>query len=336
MERPYFSILMPARNAEATLPQLLDSILRQRHTDWELVAVDDGSDDGSLHLLTTRAKHDRRIRVFPCRGEGLVEALNTGLSVARGRWTVRVDADDICHPELLAALHGNIRREPEASVHAVQVRYVPRQRLQQGLLAYESWINSLTRHEQIVRDMFVECPMPHPTLTCRRDNLISLGGYRDMGWPEDYDLVLRFWLSGSVFSKAPVVRYFWRDTAKRLSRTHGRYSLERFMRAKIAFLLRSYLSKKREAVVGGAGPVGKAFARMLTEEGVKVKAFLEVNPAKIGKRIYGIDVVAVREATAFRGTMILQAVGQKGTREGARELYHDLGLMELEDFLFVS
>jgi glycosyltransferase involved in cell wall biosynthesis len=336
MKTLFFSIILPVKDSEETLPWLIHSVRKQQFTEWELIAVDDMSTDGSRHLLSKYATKDRRIRVCSSPGEGIVDALNTGLSIACGRWTVRVDADDICHPELLSELYRNIQNNPSISVHAAQIRYFPRLSLQMGLRTYESWINSLTDHEEIVRDMFIECPMPHPTLTCSLDELTSVGTYRDKGWPEDYDLILRFWQKGLTFSKVDRVLYFWRDTQDRLSRTHSNYTLEKFMEAKIEFLQKSYLSGGKEAAVAGAGPVGKAFAQQLMARGVKVKAFLEVNPSKIGKEIHGAEVLSVYEARWLRGTIILHAVGQKDTREEARKLYRKLGLFELKDFLFVS
>jgi len=332
----YFSLIMPVKDAEETLHWLLNSLKNQRFTDWELVAADDNSSDGSLSLLLHAARSDSRISVYRSPDDGIVEALNTALARARGRWMVRVDADDICHPDLLMELHESIRANPNAKVHGTQVRYFPRRRLQEGLLVYETWINGLTRHEEIVRDMFVECPMPHPTLTCPLEEIAAAGGYRDMGWPEDYDLVLRLWARGNRFAKVGKELYFWRDTPDRLSRTDPRYSLEKFTEARIEFLIGSYLAGSMEAVVAGAGPVGKTFARQLIARGVRLRAFLEVNPAKLGKTIYGAPVLHVTEAPGLKGTIILHAVGQKGTRTEARDHYRELGLTELSDYLVVS
>lgn len=327
---------MPVRNAEETLDWALTSMLSQKFLDWELVAVNDDSRDNSLPIFEKRARFEEKMRIVPSQGGGIVAALNTGLSAAAGLWTVRVDADDACHPDLLPELFRSIRENPDVRVHSARVLYFPRLSMREGLSAYEGWVNGLTRHEEIVRDMFVECPVPHPTMTCRREELTAMGGYRDMGWPEDYDLVMRLWLSGARFAKVPRALYYWRDTKRRLSRTHPSYSHERFTAAKVAFLRQSYLSKKQEAVVSGAGPVGKAFARCLMENDVKVAAFLEVDPRKVGNVVYGVKVLPVEEATRFSGTMILHAVGKKGNREMARKLYCDLGLTELSDYIFVS
>ena len=71
MSRPAVSILLPVRNEERYLPAALASLFRQTFTDWELVAVDDGSTDGTAELLAEAARRDRRVRVIPRPAEGL-------------------------------------------------------------------------------------------------------------------------------------------------------------------------------------------------------------------------------------------------------------------------
>jgi glycosyltransferase involved in cell wall biosynthesis len=74
---------MPVRDAAATLPTAVESILDQTETDWELVAVDDGSTDASARLLDAYARRDPRVRVLATGPRGLVPALNLGLQAAR-------------------------------------------------------------------------------------------------------------------------------------------------------------------------------------------------------------------------------------------------------------
>ena len=95
--RPLVSILLPARNAEATLPSCIRSIRRQSLTDWECVIVDDGSSDGTLEAARELAHRDDRFAVVPAGYRGLVAALNTGLAHCRGEFVARMDADDLMH-----------------------------------------------------------------------------------------------------------------------------------------------------------------------------------------------------------------------------------------------
>ncbi|GIS67978.1 MAG: hypothetical protein CM1200mP6_10460 [Anaerolineaceae bacterium] len=68
---------------------------------------------------------------------------------------------------------------------------------------------------EISRDIFVESPLPHPSVMLRKEELQSLGGYQDRGWAEDYDLWLRYFIAGKQIDKIAKVLLYWRDHASR-------------------------------------------------------------------------------------------------------------------------
>ena len=98
---PKVSIVLPFRNAADTLEECLDSIRRQSLTLFELIAVDDGSSDGSAEILGERSRSDSRVFLVPTERHGIVGALNTGFGRARSRFVARMDADDIMDPRRL-------------------------------------------------------------------------------------------------------------------------------------------------------------------------------------------------------------------------------------------
>src|SRR5262245_25648773 len=95
---PQISVVLPVRDAQAYLPQAIDSILRQTLTNFELVAIDDGSHDASPAILRDYGQRDPRVRVVIRPPRGLVATLNEGLSLARAPLVARMDADDIALP----------------------------------------------------------------------------------------------------------------------------------------------------------------------------------------------------------------------------------------------
>lgn len=100
---PYVSILLPVYNGREFLDQALKSLVNQTWTDFELLAIDDGSTDDSLPLLERWAAQDKRIRVIRnSEPHGLPHALNRGLREAQGQYIARADQDDIHRPERLA------------------------------------------------------------------------------------------------------------------------------------------------------------------------------------------------------------------------------------------
>jgi glycosyltransferase involved in cell wall biosynthesis len=99
---PEVTILMTVLNAERTLPRALASIRAQTFPDWELLLIDDGSEDRSAQIAAETAAADSRIRVMPGGSRrGLSVRLNQLLDVARGPLFARMDADDVAYPQRL-------------------------------------------------------------------------------------------------------------------------------------------------------------------------------------------------------------------------------------------
>lgn len=99
---PLISVVMPVRDGAAFLEQAVRSILGQSLRELELIAVDDGSTDGTAALLAGFAAGDGRVRVLGGAARGLVGCLNRGVDAARGRYVARMDADDVAHAGRLA------------------------------------------------------------------------------------------------------------------------------------------------------------------------------------------------------------------------------------------
>lgn len=320
MTPPTVSVLLPVRDGAPFLPEALESLRSQTFGDFELIVIDDGSRDESAEIAEAYGA-----RVLRQGRDGLVAALERGRAEARGVFVARMDADDVALPRRLEVQIAALEEEGLAACGG-RVEEFPSTR---GGSRYERWVNSLVTPELAARDVFVECPIPHPTLVVRRELLDAVGGYRDCRWPEDYDLVLRLWASGARFRNVDELVLRWRERPDRLSRVDTRYSLDAFVRCKVHHLRATLLGAK-PVVVWGAGPVGKSFARELGEQ---LLAFVEVDPRKIGKRIYGAPVVSVEDAPrAFS----IGAVSGEEARALIREQVRSLGLREGEDFVAVA
>jgi cellulose synthase/poly-beta-1,6-N-acetylglucosamine synthase-like glycosyltransferase len=333
---PTLSVLLPVRNGQGSLQEALSSIQEQTLEALEILCVDDGSTDGTVEILRRAAREDPRVQVISQEPRGIVGALETARSRARGRYLARMDADDVAHRGRLQAQLDLMEADPRLVATGTGVEYFPRESVRDGALRYEGWINGLSSHEAMVRDLFVECPLPHPTLLLRADAMEWVGGYRDVGWPEDYDLVFRLWEGGGRFGKVPEPLLRWREGPGRLSRTHPAYTEEAFRRCKVHFLLRTHLEEGRGVVIWGAGPVGKAFARELQAQGGTLRAFVDLSPRKHGQEIHGVRVFSPREAGRFKDDFHLAAVAQPGAREEIRGTLARLGMVELNDFVAVG
>ncbi len=312
---PAISVVLPVRDGERTLGAALESLRAQTFEDFEVIVLDDHSRDGTAAVARAWARRDGRFRVVSAADRpGIVAALQRGLAEARGTCVARMDADDRCHPERLAVQHDLLARAPGLAGCGTGVRLVPESAVTPRAAEYAAWVNSMTDWDTVAANIFVECPLAHPTFMFRARVLAEAGGYRDRAWPEDYDLLLRLWRRGHRFVAAPRVLLDWRDDPGRLSRTHPAYSLAAFRACRVHHLRRSVLRGRSGVVVWGAGPTGKSLAREFARQGVRVQAFVEVDPRKIGQQIHGAPVLgveAVREVVGRGG-------GGRGRRGGGR------------------
>jgi glycosyltransferase involved in cell wall biosynthesis len=320
------SVLLPVRDAAAYLQDALRSLAEQTHEHLEVVVVDDGSRDASGDIAREWALRDRRFRVVSQKPRGFVAASRRACAEARGRYLAAMGADDVARPRRLEVQLA-VLEEEGLDACGGGVAYFPE--ATDGLRRYERWLNSLTTVEAAQRDLFVECPIGHPTLFARADAV----AYRAVDWPEDYDLVLRLWAAGGRFRNVEEHVLDWRDHPARLARTDERYSLSAFARCKVHYLRRHVL-RGRRAVVWGAGPVGKLHARALLDAGVEVAAFVEVDGRKLGKRVYGIPVVAHDDAP--RDGVVFGAVAGEEARARLREQAVEQGRREGDDFVAVA
>jgi len=329
VSRPRVSVIVPVRDEEEYLAEALDSLAAQTLEEHEVVVVDDGSTDGTAALAESYASRDPRVRVFRQRALGMITASERARAEAQAPLLARLDGDDVALPERLELQVAAIEEEGLAAVGG-QVEYFPAP--SDGMQEYAAWLNSLVTAEAALRDAWVECPLPGPGTTMRAE-LVS---YRERGWPEDYDIVLRLLEGGHRFRNLDRLVLRWRDHPERLTRTQPEYSLDAFRRCKVHFLQRTLLAGGRAAVVWGAGPTGKAFARALLEAGTPVAAFVEVDPRKLGKEIHGAPVVPVERAASFPRALSCGAVAGAEGRARVRALAAGLGLDEGTDFVAVA
>ena len=333
---PRLAVLLPARDAAATVRAAVTSILRQSERDLRVVCVDDGSRDGTAGVLAALAERDRRVEVVSGPGEGIARALNRGLSRCDAEWVARMDADDVAHPERLALQREVLAGDSGLAAAGSQVALFPLARVRAGMARYAAWLNGLVTPALVHRDLLVEAPLVHPAATVRRDALEAVGGWRDGPFPEDYDLWLRLAEGGGRLANVPEVLLDWRESPGRATRRDPRYVLARHRALKAAFLARGPLARRREVALWGAGETGKAFADALQAEGIGVGLFVEVDRKKVGRRVRGAPVIGYEDVGAARGLPLLVAVGAPGARDLIRAELARARFEELVDFRCVA
>ncbi len=337
---PVVSILMPCYNTAATLEEALESLRDQTFPDFEIIAVDDGSTDETGVILQSWQAHDERLRLIRQAHAGIIAALNCGLAACRAPLVARMDGDDRCHPERLERQVAFMVAHPEIDVAGCLVEGFPPGQVREGYRIYMNWLNSLVEEDDIRREIFVESPLAHPSVIFRRAVIEQAGGYQEHGWAEDYDLWLRLYLSGGRFGKLPQVLLSWREHPERLTRHDGRYSLENFLRAKAYYLARGPLADRKAVMIWGAGMLGRRLSKHLLRQEVPLKAFIDIDPRKIGRTRRGLPILGPEELAEWWQNQdkpaLLSAVGSRGARQIIRGNLKGMGLREAEDWWAVA
>jgi glycosyltransferase involved in cell wall biosynthesis len=180
------TVLMPVYNAEKYLHIAIESVLAQSFHDFEFIIVDDGSTDNSFGIAKQFADGDSRIRLLKKDNSGISDALNLGLSNARGEFIARLDADDIMYPDRLEIQIEFLRKNPNLGFCGSFVEFIDSRGAPVG------WSKPLpvTRADF---DRLISERRPitfnHPSIMCRRSAMIEVGGYdRSIEPAEDVDL----------------------------------------------------------------------------------------------------------------------------------------------------
>ncbi len=189
---PTVSVLMPVYNGGRQLEPAVRSVLDQTFGDFELIVVDDGSDDGSGEVIARLAATDVRVHVLTHRrNAGLVASLNDGLELSRGELVARLDADDLALPTRLERQVALFQHDEGLVLSATAYRRVDFN----GTLGRVG--QPPATHAEFVGLMLIGNRLCHSTVMFRRGAVMSLGGYRPDWFPvEDYDLWLRLAKTG--------------------------------------------------------------------------------------------------------------------------------------------
>jgi len=195
---------MPAYNVERYIGEAIESILCQSFRDFELIIVDDCSNDSTLNIIKTYAMRDPRI-VYRSnsRRMRISASLNAGVALARGTYIARMDADDIALPERFKKQVGFLESHPEVGIVGGTMLIVNEHNVPIGERRY--WTDDATIRKHIFR----YSPFCHPSIMVRKSVLERAGLYGEHSRViEDYELYFRI---GMVTRFAnlhePILRY---------------------------------------------------------------------------------------------------------------------------------
>jgi len=328
MTAPRITVTMPCYNCGETVGHALDSVLAQTCGEFEVVAVDDGSEDDTAGVLAEYARRDSRVRFLSIEHGGVIRAANAAIDAARGRYIARMDADDEMLPDRLAAQARLLDDRPEIGLAGCLVRFGGCRESCAGYAHYVDWTNTLLTPEAISLNRFVEFPVPNPSIMFRRECVDEHGPYIRGDFPEDYELLLRWLEAGVKMAKVDEELMVWNDPPDRLSRTHPRYDVDAFYRIKTDYLVRWLKANNPfHPVVHilGSGRITRKRADLLLERGIEFAAYYDIDPRKIGNIVNGLEVVDRNNIPPAGEAFCIPYVGTRGARDQIAEFLDGRG-----------
>lgn len=220
MKAPRITVLMAVFNGARYLDAAVQSILCQTWSDFELLIVDDGSTDDTPQRLASYP--DERMRVVRTENRGVGAALAHGVTLARGEFVARMDADDIAAPNRLERQLAALEAMPEVGVVDSGVHLMDRQGRPLPDDVTDAFFSRAERRWRLMwRNAVV-----HPTVMIRRAVLERTGhNYRPRVIAEDYDLWLRL-VPHTEFHRLPEQLLWYRRHAESVTAQWGRPHFE--------------------------------------------------------------------------------------------------------------
>ncbi|MEM1072301.1 MAG: glycosyltransferase [Planctomycetota bacterium] len=263
---PPIAVLLPVCNAEAFLREAIASVLSQSFDDFELLALNDGSTDGSKRILDEFAQHDPRVTVIHRENRGLVETLNELIDRTRAPLLARMDADDICLPGRFERQHAHMQAHTACACVGGAIELI------------DDAGSPLRTPPTLLNDSDIQraalsgrTPLCHPAVMMRRDAVIAAGKYQRDTFPaEDLDLFLRLGELGQLANVPDsVLRYRMHDNSVSVTQSdRQRAQIRRVCRAAhrrrgVAWSSASWIEGKPEQARGcpvAANPTASALA----------------------------------------------------------------------------
>lgn len=326
---PEVSVLLCTYNGMPFLREAVDSVLASVGCDFELVVVDDGSEDNTRHFLST--VNDPRLRVFYLDdNSGIATAANFGITQCRADLIARLDADDRMPAGRLKSQVRFLRLNPDIGVVASRAELTQSDFRQDGYRLYVEWSNRLLSDQDMRAQRFRDSPVINPSVCFRKELADHFGGYRK-DVPEDYEFWLRLWERGIRFAKLKETGVIWRDHASRLTRNHSDYSEESFAKVKTEYFALEWKRRPKPVLIWGKSRNARDWHRRLVSAGIQVKGFIDFDEGEWKS----LPVRSIEQALAMDEIFYLIAVRD---RKGVNKIFRALsvaGKKPAEDYYFL-
>jgi len=281
---------MPYRDSESFIREAVESVLAQSYRHWELICISDQSTDQSTTILKSISVTDKRIKIFQNNGRGIIDALETGHYHAKGEYISRFDSDDIMHKNRLSLFIGSGLSKKVVATGLV--RYFSKTRVSNGYIKYENWLNSNLCSDNPWKNIYRECVIASPNWMIKSNDFNEIGGFKNLVYPEDYDLVFRLFKNKYQINTVNQTTLYWREHPNRTSRISLKYSQQSFFDLKIQRFV-EIENPIAPVLIWGKGKKAKMTKNILRKYGISSILFSESNFKQTEKYVFQKLLISV-------------------------------------------
>jgi glycosyltransferase involved in cell wall biosynthesis len=258
---PKVSIITPFKNTARFICETAQSIFNQTHTNWEWILVNDHSGENEEQLIHQYLQ-DTRVKLMQNSGFGIIDALVTAQGIISGDFVTRMDADDIM-PENKLEIFVRKLLQSNADLITGKVKYFRNDgNVSSGYLTYENWLNKQVDLQDFYSEIYRECTIASGNWLMTKDVFLKYNGFSELFYPEDYDLLFRWYRCRLKIVGVDTITHFWRDHDWRTSRNSKKYSQKYFFQLKVKRFLELDFNKE-PLVINGDGLKGKLVVKEL-------------------------------------------------------------------------
>lgn len=216
MQEIYFSVIVPVYNAEKYIERCIDNLMQQTYKNYEIILIDDGSEDSTGKICEKLEKLHFCIRYIPTTHSGVSRARNIGIRNAKGKYVLFVDVDDFIENEMLQELYA-LSSETNADVYFSNRHYVIRSGRKDIYTVFSGSKNELTnvftpkQFLSIVAQRSNNIPGSTWLIIVRRDFLFSKHIFFDenIEWSEDSDFCYQAFVHAESIGVNEFCGYSW-------------------------------------------------------------------------------------------------------------------------------
>ena len=316
------SIIVPYKNPLPYFEDCLKSILNQSYKKLQIILVNDHSTDNSEKLALKFSKEDSRLELVNNIGKGIIDALNTGNEIARGKYITRMDADDLMTENKIEILRSLLEKKKTNYIAVGGVKYfASKKSMGNGYLKYANWLNELTSEERNFKEIYKECTIPSCCWMMNRSDFENIKGFKKLNYPEDYDFLFRVYYNQIKLTTTKEIIHLWRDHPMRTSRHSKNYEFKNFIPLKVKYLVENELKTKEELVLWGCGKKGKLLAKKLIENNSSF-TWISNNQKKIGLEIYQKKIQSIKLLKLEKKKLIICSISSKDFKTPENSKYN--------------